>query len=70
MPIELWWWVKPLFETGFFTLVLLGPIAAWMGNRAYWIGLVLACIAVAPYVVTIVSALVWLLCNVMLLIWR
>lgn len=69
--IELWWWVKPLFYTGFITLMVIGVPACWMDHVGYYrISFVMAIVAVAPYVVTILSVLVWLLSNVMILIWR
>lgn len=71
MAIELWWWIKPLFETGLVTLLVIGVPAIWMARvGCYRISVIMAIVAVAPYVVTILSVLVWLLGNVMISIWR
>lgn len=72
MPIELWWWVKPLFETGYLTLIVFCVIGTLLeklipDNK---ITPILAVFAIAPWVIAPLSVVVWLLTNILIMIWR
>ena len=71
MPIEIWWWMKPLFYTGWLTLIVLGLASIGLdkvkpGNFASIIMIVLA---VAPWLACFGAFLVWLVANILILIW-
>lgn len=72
MPIKLWWWVSPLFLTGWIFFIFFGIAAivvdAVCNNN--WVPAVLVAIAIAPWVVCAVSVVVWLVTNILILIWR
>lgn len=74
MPIKLWWWLTPLLETGFVTVVILGTIALILSRvERRWsdvLGAILAVIAVAPILASCGSAMVWFFANIFVLIWR
>ena len=72
MPIEIWWWLKPLWLTGFVTLVVFTPISilvdkAKPGNV---VGYVLAVIAALPFCSSVVVFVGWFFANLFVLIWR
>lgn len=72
MPIELWWWVGPLFFTGFLVAIiciLVGYILEriWPGNIAT---VIIAVVGILPWAVCAVSILVWLIANILIIIWR
>jgi hypothetical protein len=64
MPIEISWWVSPLFDTGyltFFILTLTGMI--WSNNFLVLSGLI-------PWAIDLVYIVVWFIANMLVLIWR
>ena len=67
MPIELWWWLKPLYQTSILWLILFGGIAGLTKSKS---GEILAVIAIAPLAVCIASSIMWFLMNVLIWIWR
>lgn len=72
MPIELWWWVAPLFLTGWIIFIFF-VFASAVADKAcnnYWVPAVLVAIAIAPWVVCAVSVVVWFVTNILILIWR
>lgn len=72
MPIELWWWVEPLFETGFLTLVTL-TVAGLLLDQVIPhspIPMVIACAGILPWVICVLAFFGWLITNVLILIWR
>lgn len=72
MPIEFWWWVKPLWFTGYVTALTLG-VAAIILDEAKpdsVLSNILAVLALAPWAISFVSVVVWLLINILILIWR
>lgn len=72
MPIELWPWVGKLFFTGGLTLVILGAISIWVDNAkpGSTVALVLAILSIAPLAICAVAVIVWLLTNILIVIWR
>ena len=71
MPIKMWWWVKPLLETGVVTLFLFGIPACFIsGSKAKeTIANILSFLAISPLLTTLVSVIVWLVVNVFVIIW-
>ena len=72
MPIELWWWVMPLYYTGFLTLLTFG-IAAILIDKAHTdsvCSLIFAIIACLPWAICAVTVVGWLITNILILIWR
>ena len=74
MPIELWWWIRPLLMTGFVTVVILGIIALILIRvEQRWsdiLAVILTAIAVAPILASCGSAVVWFFANILVSIWR
>ena len=73
MPIEMWWWVEPLFYTSFLWFVIIGVIAALIEcqtGEIGWPAILMLVIAVAPMVVCMASVVVWFVINILVLIWR
>ena len=73
MPIELWWWVEPLFYTSFLWLVIIGIIAGMIEAKTGeigWPAILTLVIAVAPMVFCMASLVVWFVANILILIWR
>lgn len=72
MAIELWWWVEKLFYTGWLALLILGPISIWVDNAkpGSTVDLVLVILAIAPFAICAVTVAVWLLTNILIVIWR
>lgn len=72
MPIELWWWVEPLYLTGFLAMFVLIPIAVLIDKvKPYNIfSAFLAVIAIAPPAASGLSLVVWLIINALVFIWR
>lgn len=69
MAIELWWWLKPLFETSLVTFILF-LVFAWLFEETRTCSLIMLIIAIAPLAVCFVSVFAWFLCNLMVEIWR
>lgn len=71
MAIELWWWVVPLALTGWITFVFFGLAVIIVDKvcNSYWATAILAAIATAPWVVCVLSVIVWLVANAMVAIW-
>lgn len=72
MPIELWWWVEPLFDTGFLTIMLAAVIAHLVDKNtsSTVIPAIVAAIGIAPWIICGCSVLVWFVTNVLIIIWR
>lgn len=72
MPIELWPWVGKLFLTGWLTLLILGPISIWVDDAkpGSTVALVLVILAIAPFAICAVTVAVWLVTNILIVIWR
>lgn len=72
MPIELWWWVEPLFYTGLLTLFVVGVPSIWLADAMPRSRLpeLLMVLAIAPLVVCFGIVIVWLLTNALIVIWR
>lgn len=72
MPIKLWWWVSPLFLTGWITFIFFS-VASVIADKVCnkdWIPAVLAAIAIAPWVICGLSVVVLLVTNILIFIWR
>ena len=72
MPIELWWWVKPLFETGILTLLIFGIATILVGKvRPDSIcSFIFAIIGILPWAICAITVAAWLITNILILIWR
>lgn len=72
MPIELWWWIEPLFKTSFLFIVLFGGLAVIISEFTFkdTVPLVLVLIATIPFLITGISVFAWLLINFLVFIWR
>lgn len=74
MPIELWWWLEPLFETGLLTMIIFGFLCYLLnevdGMTANIIRNISLLLAVAPWVIASLSVIVWFVINILILIWR
>lgn len=72
MPIELWWWVEPLFDTGFLTIMLAAVIAHVVDKNtsSTVIPAIVVAIGIAPWIICVCSVLVWFVTNVLIIIWR
>ena len=72
MPIELFWWIKPLFLTGLVTSITLLPIAVLIADARGDNGLTdaLFVLGIMPIVATVLAVAAWLFGNVFILIWR
>ena len=72
MPIEFWWWIKPLILTGTLFMFILTPIAVYVErncNRPKLMNLLLT-LMFGPVVVGILSIFGWFISNLLILIWR
>ena len=72
MPIKLWWWVEPLYETGFFTLII-GVVLAMLIDKVSGdtpIPAILSALSILPWLIRLGSVIVWFVTNMMILIWR
>lgn len=71
MPIELWWFVEPLFETGIVTLMLFTPVAVLFDKmQRQSLAAFAVIMAVLPLVFVTLCVVVWLATNVLIVIWR
>lgn len=72
MAVEFWWWIWPMFKTGFVTLVVFGiPACVYDAVRPYAkLPKILAVLALAPWAISTCGALVWGVINALVLIWR
>ena len=72
MPIELWWWVEPLVDTGCVTCIVGAVVAIMVGviTNKWALAMILLLISVSPLVVGLFSAFVWRFVCIMILIWR
>lgn len=71
MAVELWWWVKPLWYTGYLTLMIFG-IAAGVADKlsnSDRISTILSGIAFVPWVICIISIAIWFITNLLISIW-
>lgn len=72
MPIEPWWWIVPLLETGIFVILLFGAIALMINDAKPYsnVPLVIVLIGSMPTVIAALGWFVWLMGNVLFVIWR
>ncbi len=72
MPIEFWWWIEPLWLTGYLALVIFGILSLLLDKAKpdSLISNICAIIAFLPWVVSAASVIVWLIINALILIWR
>lgn len=74
MPIEFWWWIEPLWLTGFLTVVIFGTIGAIREKikPSYKdiVSDILAALAIGPWCICALSVIAWLVINALVLIWR
>lgn len=72
MPIELWWWIVPLLETGIFVILLFGAFALILNDVKPYsnIPLVIVLIGSLPTVIAVLGWFMWLMGNVLFVIWR
>ncbi len=71
MPIELWWFVEPLFETGIVTLMLFTPVAVLFDKmQRQSLAAFAVIMAVLPLVFVTLCVVVWLATNALIAIWR
>jgi hypothetical protein len=71
MPIELWWWVEPLFSTGLFTLIIFTVTGLMLDDVMPHsrIPTILACIGVIPLTIAVLTFFAWISVNVLFVIW-
>lgn len=72
MPIELWWWVKPLFVTGLITMMVGFAVIMLVntiteGDRVCGI---IFCISLSPLLVSVLCGVGWFFANLLILVWR
>ena len=71
MPIGLWWWIEPLFETGIVTLILFTPFAVLFEKMGRpHLAAFVAFAAVLPLMFVPLNVVLWLVTNVLIVIWR
>ena len=72
MPIEFWWWIEPMFNTGFVTLFVCAIIAVLIEKAFPYnsVSMFFAVLTIVPWLISALSVAVWLLVNVLILIWR
>ena len=71
MPIGLWWWIEPLFETGIVTLILFTPFAVLFEKTGRpSLATFVAFMAVAPLVFVPLNVVLWFVTNILIMIWR
>lgn len=69
--IELWWWVRPLFLTGLFAMLVAAAIVVVLEKTTDgWLAeAVVAGVATLPWAVCALSVVYWLVGNLMILVW-
>lgn len=74
MPVEFWWWIEPLWLTGFLTVVIFGTIGAIREKIKHSyediVSDILMALAIGPWCICALSVIAWLAINVLVLIWR
>ena len=71
MPIALWWWIEPTFETGIVTLMLFTPVAVLFEKmQRPSLATFAAIMALLPFAFVALTVGVWLVTNVLIVIWR
>ena len=72
MPIEFWWWIEPLFETGLLTLFLCGGVGMILDDvmRDSAVPFIIIFVGFLPSVISILSCFAWVIANALFLIWR
>lgn len=69
--IEVWWWIKPLFLTGYVTAIVFVPIAAWLDESGHFnLARSVAVLGMLPWLAGGASVIVWFFSNLMIWIWR
>ncbi len=69
--MELWWWVEPLFYSGFILAVIALIIChLWIDSETFGNFIaILSTILILPLVISIVTAVVWIFYSTMHAIW-
>ena len=72
MPIEFWWWISPMAATGFITMIIFMIVATIVDGiyPSHWVTAVLSFLAVLPWMIAIASTIIWIVTNILILIWR
>lgn len=72
MPIELWWWIVPLLETGILVILPFGAFALILNDAKPYsnVPLVIVLIGSLPTVIAVLGWFMWLVENVLFVIWR
>lgn len=69
--IEFWWWIKPLFLTGFVMAIVFCPIAELLDkSEHYYLAISVSILAMLPWIACGASVIVWFFSNLMIWIWR
>ena len=72
MPIELWWWIKPLILTGGVSMFVFIPVAIVVDkvHSNCLAAKILSAVAVAPWIVGGLAVACWFVLNMLISIWR
>lgn len=72
MPIEIWWWLEPMCETGMLTMLICGGFSLLLGEIMYkaTVPIIIALIGILPFVISFFGFVAWILTNAMYVIWR
>lgn len=68
---SLWWWVRPLFLTGWMTIVISGTLA-WLLDKLkpnYWANTIILLIGLLPWAIVVLSIIIWIFSNIFIIIW-
>lgn len=68
---SLWWWVEPLFLTGWMTIVI-SAVLAWLLDKLkpnYWANTIILLIGLLPWVIVVLSIVIWIFSNIFIIIW-
>lgn len=67
----LWWWVEPLFLTGWMTIVISSTLA-WLLDKLkpnYWANTIILLIGLLPWAIVVLSIIIWIFSNIFIIIW-
>lgn len=68
---SLWWWVEPLFLTGWMTIVI-SAVLAWLLDKLkpnYWASTIILLIGLLPWAIVVLSIIIWIFSNIFIIIW-
>lgn len=65
-----WWWLEPLWYTGFVGLLLAGAICLLTGDYYNKVLEVICIVLVVPFALSVLSTVIWVLCFVFWFIWH